>query len=196
MSALPQDDRVTCVSCQFRYIRARGFCPMCGAAAPPGEPRQPATEDDSGPAKSRFPIPVVVAAVVLVCSFFLWMRSARSHGPTMVPPEPVSLPPVPAATEVVLPSPTLPPAPPIQDSKSTSSLVRKAALTTDDPDELWRRVRKGNPDAEVALARLYLEGKVVTQNCEQARLLLLAAAKRKSKAAESVLSGFYARRCR
>jgi hypothetical protein len=60
---------------------------------------------------------------------------------------------------------------------------------------LWSRVRKGNTGAEVALAKLYLEGTVVEPSCEQAHLLLLAASRKQSKAADDLLAGAYAKQC-
>ncbi len=50
---------------------------------------------------------------------------------------------------------------------------------------LWKAVAKGNPTATIALSDLYLRGDGVTKNCDQARLLLdAAAAKGQSAAAE------------
>jgi hypothetical protein len=43
---------------------------------------------------------------------------------------------------------------------------------------LWSEVEAGDSKAEVELARLYLKGDGVTRNCEQARVLLQAAAKK------------------
>jgi hypothetical protein len=43
--------------------------------------------------------------------------------------------------------------------------------------ELWSEIGAGNIAAEVALAELYLRGEGVPRNCEQARVLLRAAAK-------------------
>src|ERR1700741_1955914 len=40
----------------------------------------------------------------------------------------------------------------------------------DDPVELWKAVKRGNVNAEVALADLYLQGKSVPQSCEQAHM--------------------------
>lgn len=44
--------------------------------------------------------------------------------------------------------------------------------------QLWSEVGAGDSKAEVELARLHLKGDGVTRNCEQARVLLRAAAKR------------------
>jgi hypothetical protein len=41
---------------------------------------------------------------------------------------------------------------------------------------LWKAVRDGNPQAPVELAKMYEEGSGVVQNCDQARILLSAAA--------------------
>ena len=43
---------------------------------------------------------------------------------------------------------------------------------------LWIAVEKGNSNAEVALAELYRLGQGVGQNCDQARVLLTAAARK------------------
>jgi len=51
---------------------------------------------------------------------------------------------------------------------------------------LWAAVEKGNMQAEVLLADLYLQGLGVAKNCDQARVLLTAAAK-KSKEAQQLL---------
>ena len=41
---------------------------------------------------------------------------------------------------------------------------------------LWKAVGKGNPQAPVELAKMYEEGSGVVQSCDQARILLRAAA--------------------
>ena len=45
---------------------------------------------------------------------------------------------------------------------------------------LWKAVRKQNTTAAVLLSDLYVRGDGVPRSCDQARLLLLAAAKRGS----------------
>ena len=52
---------------------------------------------------------------------------------------------------------------------------------------LWVAVEKGNADAEVALAELYRDGKGVAGNCDQARILLTAAARKGSAEAHKRL---------
>ena len=63
-----------------------------------------------------------------------------------------------------------------------------------DPAELWKEVAKENAHATVALARLYLDGKGVTQDCAQAQVLLLAASKIDSKMTAEVMTD-YNERC-
>ena len=69
------------------------------------------------------------------------------------------------------------------------------AAKEDDPVELWKAVKRGNVAAEVALAKLYLEGEAVPQNCEQAHILLFSASMKGSKAADNLLKSSYAERC-
>jgi len=64
-----------------------------------------------------------------------------------------------------------------------------------DPVELWKAVKRGSVNAEVALANLYLEGEAVPQNCEQAHMLLSAASMKGSKAADNFLKSRFAERC-
>ena len=53
---------------------------------------------------------------------------------------------------------------------------------------LWSAVGQGNTSAEVTLAKLYLIGGGVTKNCDQARVLLRAAAKKGNSEAIAKLS--------
>jgi type II secretory pathway predicted ATPase ExeA len=59
-----------------------------------------------------------------------------------------------------------------------------------DPAQLWAEVRAENSDAEVDLARLYLEGTAVTQNCAQAEVLLRAAARRGNSRVAHLLNNY------
>jgi len=61
---------------------------------------------------------------------------------------------------------------------------------------LWVAVEKGNADAEVALAGLYRDGKGVARNCDQARILLTAAARKGSAEAHKRLEEFMRNSCR
>ena len=60
---------------------------------------------------------------------------------------------------------------------------------------LWKAVRKQNATAEVLLSDLYVRGDGVPQNCDQARLLLVAAAKRGSPQAAQQLRDLESRGC-
>ncbi|MBZ5702337.1 MAG: PilZ domain-containing protein [Acidobacteriia bacterium] len=51
---------------------------------------------------------------------------------------------------------------------------------------LWAAVEKGNTHAELLLADLYLQGLGVAKNCDQARVLLTAAAKKYKEAREQL----------
>ena len=61
---------------------------------------------------------------------------------------------------------------------------------------LWSAVASGNSSAEVELARLYLKGDGVPRNCEQAKVLLWAAAKRGSVDARQQLKELRTSGCR
>jgi hypothetical protein len=63
-----------------------------------------------------------------------------------------------------------------------------------DPAELWRQVGNESTRAEVALAKLYLDGVVVPQNCLQAQVLLLAASKKRYEDVKGPLDT-YEKRC-
>ena len=52
---------------------------------------------------------------------------------------------------------------------------------------LWKSVAKGNPEAPVKLANMYIKGDGVAQNCEQALILLRSAAAKDNAAARSRL---------
>jgi hypothetical protein len=60
---------------------------------------------------------------------------------------------------------------------------------------LWKAVGKGNLDATVALSDLYLHGDGVPRSCDQARLLLDAAARKGGKAAAERLRNLQAFGC-
>jgi hypothetical protein len=55
--------------------------------------------------------------------------------------------------------------------------VRKSVAS---PQQLWSAVQGGNAQAAVALADLYLRGDGVAANCDQARVLLLVASKKRN----------------
>lgn len=75
----------------------------------------------------------------------------------------------------------------------TSSL---AAERSAEVSRLWSAVGAGNSAAEVDLARLYLKGEGVPRNCEQARILLKAAAKSGNREASQQLQRLRTYGCR
>jgi hypothetical protein len=60
---------------------------------------------------------------------------------------------------------------------------------------LWIAVEKGNSKAEVSLAELYRRGEGVTRNCDQARILLTAAARKGNADAQRRLDKFLREGC-
>jgi hypothetical protein len=77
------------------------------------------------------------------------------------------------------------------EEPADGSLVRQSPNSAQDRGaevtRLWSAVASGNASAEVDLARLYLRGDGVPRNCEQAKVLLRAAAKRRSVEAQQQL---------
>jgi general secretion pathway protein A len=57
-----------------------------------------------------------------------------------------------------------------------------------EPSKLWAQVKSGNSDAEIELARMYLQGTEVPQNCAQAQILLLTASRKGNARAADLLS--------
>lgn len=76
--------------------------------------------------------------------------------------------------------------------ETTSSIEERSVEAT----RLWSAVASGDSSAEVDLARLYLRGEGVARNCEQARVLLRAAAKGGSVEARQQLKKLRSRACR
>jgi len=103
---------------------------------------------------------------------------------------------------------SVPQAVPVQPNSDQAQIVTNASIRAQlgavsprkpeiahDPVELWKEVQHGSTEAEVELAIMYLDGTGVTQNCEQAHLLLLAAARKQSAKSRNLLSSIYAQRC-
>jgi hypothetical protein len=210
---------ITCPSCEYRYAWGKAICPMCGTAAPavgpsqtpslvPDEfsgadnPSRPSSSDSqqspSHPALRRLvPIVVVLIGLMVATSFFYKARKDN------LPKESG------AAAELTAPSkqPELKSADqrhiarnPVRRVQHVIPAKMETAQTPDtakedDPVELWKAVKRGNVGAEVALANLYLQGKSVSQNCEQAHMLLQTASTKGSKAADALLKSSYAERC-
>jgi type II secretory pathway predicted ATPase ExeA len=80
------------------------------------------------------------------------------------------------------PNPALEPTPDKKPPKAESGLEE-----INDPSKLWAAVKRQSTDAEVALARLYLQGSVVPRSCEQAQILLQAASRKGNVRATDML---------
>jgi hypothetical protein len=210
---------ITCPSCEYRYSSGNTICPMCETAALVVEPLQtlsripdefsgadyqsrPSSSDSQQsphhPGLRRLvPVVVVLIGLMVVTSFFFKVRKGNQ------PKESGS------AVELTATSgqPKLENAGkrnivhnPVRGVQHAVAAKPETAQTTsaakeDDPVELWKAVKRGNMIAEVALANLYLEGKAVSQNCEQAHVLLQTASMKGSKAADTLLKGSYAETC-
>jgi general secretion pathway protein A len=75
-------------------------------------------------------------------------------------------------------------------TEKSVQFLRQDVQRTSDPAKLWAEVRADNSDAEVDLARLYLEGTTVPQNCAQAKVLLQAAARKGNARVADLLNDF------
>lgn len=213
-SDIDNEERVTCVSCRFRYPSVRRFCPMCGLPAPADQATLDTGNQASGgglaiekktgsalrvPLTTGFrkSITVVISTVLLLCSvYYLTLRSRSTENrPAASSVGPASSEPRTQGASAPL---TGPEESPSEDGNSRSATTPPGPISKtedDNPVELWNRVRHGSTEAEVALAKLYLQGITVERNCEQAHVLLLAASQKGSKAADSLLAGPYAQSC-
>ncbi len=145
----------------------------------------------------RKSIPVFVSMVLLVCAVSYVKLRGRSieKAPAITPAVGVT---APENHTQTVSAPNESHEPPLEDASLSSAEPQEGSIaktSKDDPSELWSRVRHGNPEAEVALAKLYLKGTTLERNCEQAHLLLLAASRKQSKAADALLAGDYAQQC-
>ena len=220
MSNTVSHEPVTCASCEYRYSSGNAICPMCGTAAPVVEPFQTLSrvpdefsgaDYQSRPSSSdsqqspphpglRRLVPVVVVLIVLmvvVTSFFYKARkgnllkesgSAAELTATSGQPKLKN-----AGQRHIVHNP-------VRGVQHVAAEKQGTAQTTsaakeDDPVELWKAVKRGSVSAEIALANLYLTGKSVSQNCEQAHMLLQTASMKGSEAADTLLKGTYAERC-
>jgi len=209
---------ITCASCEYRYPRSRAICPMCGTAAPAVEPIQPPSpvpnefrtnhktlqsnlNGQPRPPRARLrrlvPVVVVLIGLMVVSSVFyevhkrnLAKESGSAAELTATSAQPkvrntdqqhIARNPVRRVQHVI---------PAKMETAQTPDTAKE-----DDPVELWKAVKRGNVSAEVALANLYLQGKSVPQNCEQAHMLLQTASTKGSKAADTLLKSRYAERC-
>ena len=212
------DEPITCASCEYRYPRSRAICPMCGTAAPAVEPIQPPlpvpdefrtnhkTLRSSLNSQPRPPhpglrrlIPIVVFSIVLmVVSLVLYevhkRNLAKESGSAAELTATSGQPKVKNADQRHIGRNPVRRVQHVIPAKPGTAQTPDTAKE-DDPVELWKAVKRGNVSAEVALANLYLQGKSVPQNCEQAHMLLQTASTKGSKAADILLKSSYAERC-
>jgi len=80
--------------------------------------------------------------------------------------------------------PMVPGADEMTKSKNASDPAAEAAW-------LWKATAKGNPDAPVQLANMYISGNGVPRSCEQALVLLKTAAEKESTVARNRLGSMY-----
>jgi hypothetical protein len=140
-------------------------------------------------------IPVALSAVMCACigSYFLF-RSQPPVKTSVTAPAAVSTSSLPDPQSAVVPL-NVPPAE-VEGVVTAKPQPEGSSKTkSEDPADLWSRVRKGDAEAEVALAKLYLGGVGVERSCEQAHLLLSAASRKRNKAADGLLTGDYAQQC-
>ena len=218
MSNPVSDEPITCASCEYRYPRSRAICPMCGSAAPALEPIQPPSpvpnefrtnhkilqsilDRQPNPPRAGLGklIPIVVVSMLLMVVSSVFYEGHKGN----LAKE--------SGSAVELTATSVQPKVKNADQRHTArNPVRRvqhvipaklgtaetpATAKEDDPVELWKAVKRGNVSAEVALANLYLQGKSVPQNCEQAHMLLQTASTKGSKAADILLKSSYAERC-
>jgi len=77
-------------------------------------------------------------------------------------------------------------------SRHVEQHTRETSIRNSEIDlaELWKQVGNESSMAEVALAKLYLEGVVVPQNCPQAQVLLVAASRKGNWGKEGVWASY------
>ena len=150
--------------------------------------------------RSQHNIALAVLAAAVILAAFQWysirdsvvpyvqyevQRARQQNGPVVVPP---TVPTNHTSPAPVKDSPVVPVAP-IAPAPGAAEMYQ--AAHAGDPRLrvawLWKAVRTGNSQASVALAKMYEDGEGVTQSCEQARILLSAAANKGNAQAKVVL---------
>jgi hypothetical protein len=204
---------ITCASCEYRYPPSVRICPMCGT-----EPLQPLlalpnkfsrasrkVKPSSSASQQRPPrlglrrlIPVVAVSIALmaVTSLFYDVREGNLRKESGAPAELTATSAQPKLEKAGQRRSVHNPVRGVQQFvagklRTAQTIAAKEA----DPVELWKAVKRGGVNAEVALANVYLEGEAVPRNCEQAHMLLYAASMKGSKAADNLLKSGYPQRC-
>ena len=212
MSKTMRDELITCASCEYRYPPSEGICAMCGTEplrpllAVPDRFKRANHEVESLSANSQgatrpglwklIPVVIVLITLMAVTSFSHKNRKSNLHqefgsaGEVMATSGQPKL--ENAGERQIVHNPVRGVEQFVARKLRTAQTI--AAKETD-PVELWRAVKRGSVNAEVALANLYLKGEAVPKNCEQAHMLLSAASMKGSKAADDYLKSSYADRC-
>ena len=94
----------------------------------------------------------------------------------------------PKPLEAPLPKPSTKPQPGQQELAKAMQASDAAATAA----WLWKATSRGNPDAPVRLADMYIKGNGVPKSCEQALVLLRAAAMKENAPARNRLAALYA----
>jgi type II secretory pathway predicted ATPase ExeA len=84
---------------------------------------------------------------------------------------------------------------PVEKDKGHSRNDQQREAGNDDPAELWARVKASDSNAEVRLARMFLEGSGVDQSCAQAEILLRDAYRKGNAEASGLLNGHFSDDC-
>jgi hypothetical protein len=211
------DSTVTCPSCEYRYPRTEGTCVMCGTPPPAFEPvhlgsamrDEFSRADDAAMSGSKnqenssnlglaslIAVLVVSTGLILFASFRYELSKARPRQ-ELRPSAEIASRPGQAKSESTQSREAVHYSPREAPLAAPASLVtvEKAFAEEKNPVDLWNAVKRGSAHAEVALANLYIRGETVSQSCEQAYILLLAASMKGSKLADNVLKSTYAERC-
>lgn len=207
------EERQTCASCRYSYPTIRRFCPMCGVpvaenkdlpvSGDPAAERGPGVKERTGSALQaiftavlRKPITLAVTTLLLVGALYQLAVRGRSIEKTTAPSiEATASEPRTEKALVPVNASDKPPAAVEEVSAAKPQPEITSKPVDDDPTQLWSQVRHGNTGAEVALAKMYLQGTTLERSCEQAHVLLVAASRKQSKEADSILAGTYAQQC-
>jgi hypothetical protein len=214
VSKTVKDELTTCASCEYRYPSSEGICAMCGTEllrpllAAPNRFRRASHEVKPAIANRQqgppprpepwklVPVVVVLIAITLVATFFSKNRKSSLHKESGSAGELTATSGQPKLENAVEPQIVHNPVTGVQQYVARKlRTAQTIAVKEADPAELWKAVKRGSVNAEIALANLYLEGEAVPKNCEQAHMLLSAASMKGSKAADDYLKSNYAERC-
>ena len=121
---------------------------------------------------------------------------AASNGQSESLPKPNSTEATPESADVIasapIEAPPPKPAPGPQPGQLEMNKARDASDSTAAAAWLWKATSRGNPEAPVRLADLYLKGSGVPKSCEQALVLLRSAASKENAPARNRLAALYA----